>query len=420
MFWKCRSLASVTIPSTVTSIGKSAFLGCSSLASVVIPNSVTSIEERTFYGCSSLASVTIPNTITSIGESAFQNCSSLASAIIPSSVTSIGKNAFKDCDSLASVIIPGSVTSIEDGAFKGCDRRVEYRLKSDYTAYVSEVGDSALTAVIPEKINYEEKDYTVTSIKNDAFTGCNNLAFVTIPSSVTNLESTVFKDCNNVFVYRLTGDYTAYVSEAGDSVLSADIPEKLDIEGTDYTVTGIGDDAFSGSTDLVSIAIPNSVTSIGKNAFRGCKSLTSVVIPESVTSIDDYTFYGCKSLASVVIPNSVTSIEKWAFASCSSLKKLECKAATPPVCKALVFNGINKRNCTLYVPKESLNAYKSAPQWKDFFSIETGIKAVSTSTSASAIEVERYTIDGTHIASPQKGINIIRMSDGTVKKVLVK
>ena len=180
----------------------------------------------------------------------------------------------------------------------------------------------------------------------------------------------------------------------GESVLTADILEKITYEGIDYAVKIIGESAFSGCNSLSSVVIPNSVTSIGKSAFQGCTGLASVTIPSSVTSIGSYAFFGC-----------------------SSLKKLESKAVTPPVCGVKVFSGINWE-CTLYVPEKRINAYKLAPVWRDFYNIETGIKTVPT--SASAIEVERYTTGGTRIASPQKGINIIKMSDGTVKKVLVK
>ena len=119
-FEGCSSLASVEIPSSVTSIGDSAFYCCSSLASVEIPSSVTSIGESTFYCCSSLALVEIPSSVASIGSRAFEGCSSLVSIVIPNSVTAIEKSAFFDCISLTSVFIPSSVTSIGSSAFQYC------------------------------------------------------------------------------------------------------------------------------------------------------------------------------------------------------------------------------------------------------------------------------------------------------------
>ena len=110
----------VTIPSSVTSIGESAFSGCSSLKSIIIPSSVTSIGDRAFSDCSSLKAISIPSSVTSIGDSAFEDCSSLESITIPSSVTSIGDWAFSDCSSLETVTIPSSVTSIGWSAFYGC------------------------------------------------------------------------------------------------------------------------------------------------------------------------------------------------------------------------------------------------------------------------------------------------------------
>ena len=96
-FKGCGNITSITIPNSVTTIGKGDFSECSSLASVIIPNSVTIIEADVFSDCSSLASITIPNSVTSIGESAFESCHSLSSITIPNSVTSIGQYAFEDC-----------------------------------------------------------------------------------------------------------------------------------------------------------------------------------------------------------------------------------------------------------------------------------------------------------------------------------
>ena len=97
------------------------------------------------------------------------------------------------------------------------------------------------------------------------------------------------------------------------------IPEKVTYNGIEYSVTLIGDYAFSDCNNLTSITIPNTVTSIGGYAFSDCDNLTSITIPNSVTSIGYYAFYNCSSLTSITIPNSVTSIGSSAFSSCDAL-----------------------------------------------------------------------------------------------------
>ena len=109
--------------------------------------------------------------------------------------------------------------------------------------------------------------------------------------------------------------YNEFYNEYNGSVV---IPSLVEYGGFTYSVTSIGDNAFS-SCDLTSIEIPNSVTSIGDYAFVYCSSLTSIQIPNSVTSIGDYVFYYCSSLTSIQIPNSVTSIGDYTFSNCSSL-----------------------------------------------------------------------------------------------------
>ena len=110
----------------------------------------------------------------------------------------------------------------------------------------------------------------------------------------------------------------------GDNLYTGDItmPSSINVNDVDYTVTSIGEWAFSGCSGLTSIIIPNSVTGIGKEAFRNCSGLTSVTIPNSVTRIGEYAFFNCSGLTSVTIPNSVTSIGEYVFSNCTGLTSI--------------------------------------------------------------------------------------------------
>ena len=114
-----QAIRSYIIPSSVTSIGDSAFMGCS-LEEVAIPDSVTSIGDHAFEDCFSLTGIVIPDSVTSIGTWTFCGCESLSSLVLPDGVTSIGDNAFRGCSFLNSVVIPGGVSCIGDCAFWGC------------------------------------------------------------------------------------------------------------------------------------------------------------------------------------------------------------------------------------------------------------------------------------------------------------
>ncbi|WP_094137648.1 leucine-rich repeat domain-containing protein, partial [Flavobacterium psychrophilum] len=113
-------LTSITIPNSVTAIGKFAFYNCTRLISISIPNSVTSIEEGTFSFCTGLISITIPNSVTVIGKKAFSECLGLTSVTFPNALATIGSYCFYFCTSLTSVTIPNSVTDIGVGAFYDC------------------------------------------------------------------------------------------------------------------------------------------------------------------------------------------------------------------------------------------------------------------------------------------------------------
>jgi hypothetical protein len=276
--------------STFISIGDLAFYGCHSLAGVSIPNSVTSIGDRAF-GSSNLASVTIGDSVTSIGEGAFMECYSLlainvdaantayssvdgvlynkdktilvvypasktnASFTIPSGVTTIGWMAFFYCTSLASVTIPDSVTSIGDRAF------------------------------------YE----------------CTSLAAITIPDSVTSIEDGAFYGCLSLAAIEVAGSNTEYSS----------------VDGVLYNKTQTELLQYPAGKTNASFTIPSGITKIVRYlTFHGCSSLTSVTIPDSVTSIGINAFGWCGSLASIIFEGTIpsNSFERYAFYDLGDLR----------------------------------------------------------------------------------------------------
>ena len=129
-------------------------------------------------------------------------------------------------------------------------------------------------------------------------------------------------------------------------------------------VTSIGNAAFYGCSSLKDVTIGNGVTRIGNATFNRCSSLTSVTIPNSVTSIGNGAFYACSSLKDVTIGNGVTSIGNGVFNGCSNLTSVTIKATTPPTLGSDVFKNTN--NCPIYVPAESVNAYKTATNWSAY------------------------------------------------------
>ena len=316
-----------------------------------------------FYGCSGLTSLTIPSGVTSIGDKAFRGCSRLTSLTIPSGVTSIGDWAFSGCSGLTSLTLPSSVTSIGDWAFGYCSELTSLTLPSG-----------------------------VTSIGNYVFFGCSGLTSLTLPSSVTSIGDYAFQDCSGL---------TSLTLPSG--------------------VTSIGNDAFYGCSGLTSLTIPSGVTSIGKWAFYGCSGLTSLTLPSGVTSIGNYAFYGCRGLTSMTIPSGVTSIGNDAFYGCSGLTSIYVYPENLPELESGIFSGCNAQNCTVYVPKGTYDAYKSS-EFGYFEKIvefdATGIDKVTTSTDAK--EVSRYSVNGQRLSAPAKGLNIVKYSDGSVKKVAVQ
>ena len=183
----------------------------------------------------------------------------------------------------------------------------------------------------------------------------------------------------------------------------------------------LGDYAFYGCSGLTSLTLPSSVTEIGEHAFLNCRGLTNFTIPSGVTKIGAGAFFCCYGLISLTIPSGVTSIGWHAFYGCSGLTSIYVYPENLPELESGIFSGCNAKNCTVYVPKGTYDAYKSS-EFGYFEKIvefdATSIDKVTTSTNAK--EVSRYSANGQRLSAPAKGLNIVKYSDGSVKKVVVQ
>lgn len=418
-----QTLLEITIPSTVTSIGNSAFYN-TYLQSVVIPDSVISIGNYAFQN-TSLKSITIPDSVTSLGEYAFSQCLNLTNATIGKGLKTVGSNPFSNCSSLTqfngefvdesgvnlivngtlvsvapgveisgqytfpdgitaigdalfslqsgitSVVIPDSVTSIGNSVFNSCNYIESITIGNG----VKTIGECAFysskslkSIVIPD---------SVTTIGPRAFEGCTDVTTITIGSSVisigydafnlnNSLESVycrattpptcelnrIISSNNDVTLYVPYESLEAYVIDPWYNYVTEPLfvntPANNEIWYTTYnnqivTPKDVFNTTIKSNTyenGMGVITFNEDLTSIGYEAFKSILTIDSIVIPASVTLIDGDAFYGCKSLYDVY-----------------------CLPTTPPACRYGAFSDYS----TIYVPSASVSAYKSAPEYWNYY-----------------------------------------------------
>ena len=472
-FVDCSGLTSLTILSGVTEIGNYAFSGCSGLTSLALPSSVTSIGDWAFEDCSGLTSLTIPSSVTSIGESAFKGCSGLTSIYAYLvKIPKLGSNVFTGCDAKNCILyVPkgtiddylvsefGYFENIVDdgllttqvtikldeagtlpdrigenqknlitnlkivGKINGTDLkfiremagRDFNRKKTKGKLSILDLSEAKIVAGGDAYVGYGENNYTSYDMLGDfAFQGCSGLTSLTIPSSVTSIGYCAFASCSGLKSLTIPSSVTSIgiaAFEDCSGLTSLTIPSG---------VTSISNFAFQDCSGLTSLTLPSSVTSIGDRAFEDCSGLTSLTIPSGVTSIGDNAFR-VSGLTSLTIPSSVTSIGESAFSCCYGLTSIYVYTKKIPKLGYNVFLGCYPENCTVYVPKGTYDAYKSS-EFGYFENIvefdPTGINNVITSNDAK--ELSRYSLNGQRLSAPTKGLNIVKYSDGSVKKVVVQ
>ena len=338
---------------------------------IYLDREITTIGYETFDGCYNLESITIPDSVTTIGRQAFEECNNLKSITLGEGLTTIEDYAFNICHSLTSITIPNSVIDIRRCAFSACDSLSHFEGKFASEDGLCLVVDGRLVAFATGSCPTEFviPDY-VTVIGERSLARCQELTNITIPNSVTLIERLAFEYC-----YKLTSvvipDSVTMIGD-GAFALCYDLSRfngKFATEdGRCLVIDGrVVSFAPAGLTEWI---IANDITAIGDNAFDSCGNLTSITIPDSVTTIGDEAFEFCMNLTSVTIPHSVTTIGLSAFTDCWALSSVYCESATPPTAKYDgfdrwytfdIFNSLPEYK--IYVPMESVEAYKNADGW---------------------------------------------------------
>ena len=240
---------------------------------------------------------------------------------------------------------------------------------------------------------FNNKVYTSNDeIGEYAFAYCRGLTSLTLPAGITSIGRSAFVGCSGL---------TSLTLPAG--------------------ITSIDGYAFYSCSGLMSLTLPTGITSIGEYAFEGCSGLTSLTLPAGITSIGEYAFDKCSGLTSINLPAGITYIDGGAFSDCSGLTSIYIYAEKVPGIGSDAFKGCDAKKCILYVPKGTYDDY-----WLSDFSYfenivefdATGIDKTTTSTDVE--EVSRYSVNGQRLVGPTKGLNIVKYSDGSVKKVAVQ
>ena len=473
-FYNCSSLTSVNIPEGVTSIDWSAFYNCSSLTSVNIPGSLKEINAYLFKNCTSLTDVYISEGVTSIWGGAFSGCA-ISNIRIPNSVTNIGHNVFENCTNLYSISLSSQMTSIESETFAGCKNLRSLNIPSSITRIEADFCKGSAI-----KYLYFDNPSTPPSLKGDVTWKDYSRFIVIVPDG--SYDTYFYSDWVFSIRERgdiITKTKKIHIDQAGTlrDILDPDTAGKL----TEVVITGelnlndflylreaagclfiVGEDVYSFDGVLQNIDLSNAKliddgnfsydfvgmveekdragyyylkeeASIGDNgkSFQGLFAclygLDTVRLPRNLTTIGRYAFYDDSNLFTVEIPESVTEIDSYAFA-CPNLINIYCHGATPAnIADETVFSEIDKDQCTLYVPEGSVEAYRTATYWKDFKNIKekyyssTGINKVNTNSGSQkeVHEISRYSINGQRLNAPTRGINIVKYSDGTTKKIMV-
>lgn len=423
----CSHLEEVIMPNGVRSIGNSAFSGCSRLEYIFLPDGLERIGDECFYNCSDLSSITIPRSVTEIGDKAFKG-TGLKSVKLPYDLEVLGTKAFEDTP-ITLLHIPastkinyddlGTMKKLEEITVENGSRYYSYEegVLYDQSGRVlllcpmarrgvftipDDVEEIASRAFAGSALNDVNLPASLVRLGDYAFAG-SHVTDVVIPDGLRAIPTGAFSDCSKLLSIEIPDGLTMIGESAFEncsSLRSIDLPDgvivllprvfkhckSLMTATFPITLTGIGKEAFEGCA-LTAIDLPETLTTLGERAFKNCKGLTSVVVPDACALVGKEAFRECSSLAAIdlgngvtnigdnalretvittlVLPEAVKEVGKKVAEKCKSLTRIECHAVLPPK-----LDGVSNNKVELYVPAASIDAYRSAKNWKNFKNIQ--------------------------------------------------
>ena len=435
-FAKCEQLLSITLHDRIKTIGESAFSACNNLTKISIPNTIEKLQDFTFDGCTllkeavlpnqlkiipaaifrdciNLKEINIPNSVSSIDRDAFSGCTKLKNLVLPANLVAIHERAFYNCKQINSLVIPSSVGSIDDEAFYGCNIS-NLKLEDSSEAIVFRWDNARYPFDPDHPINqlYIGRDI----MRNDAYSWLytkHSAKHIIIGGKVTRplplndrVQLLEIKAGTEGFYYSGLDVKIDTLIINRRRCLSSDRRFENDYYELNPVV----------AQDLKVLITGDSIQTLGFLHY------TNYYDPSSHHYRDHYELLRFSKLKRLVIGKNIKKLSKEFHEE--QLDTIVSYIAAPFIIDNTAFSSKTYLNAVLLVPKGSLAKYMETEGWKNFFNIkemdDKTTAIASTTIKKEKIIIGRYNMYGQKMNAPQKGINIIKYSDGTTQKVIIK
>lgn len=381
-FYKIPGLSRLDL-NNVKTIGRSAFYGCP-LTEVNFGKALTSIGDQAFMQCTSLKSVVFPSTLRKIGDTSFGLCRSITELRLNDGLEALGPCPFIQCVGLTEVYIPGSLKEIRESAFYTCEGI--------------------------KKVTFGEG---LVETGTAMFYNCTSLESVTLPSTLKTISQTTFARCPALKSVALPASLETVGKAAFQmtGITEVTLPDNC---------TSVGESAFCYS-DLIRFTAGKNLRSLGGSSLGANGKLAEINLNEGLISIGRAALAENPSLKSIIIPSTVTDMEGMILGGNTALEYIENRAAAPQVLTESLFYEDEDSyydRISLKVPSASINDYRKADFWKNFKTIVDLNAGISDINGDEAVIMEIYDLNGVRHNNLVRGVNIVRMSDGSVRKII--